>query len=202
MHCPDQATMTERPNGLVLAGGRSRRMQADKALIDYHGRPQLDWTYELLAPYCAATFVSVRADQHDESRDRHPRIEDEGESIGPAGGMLSAYRRAHCAWLVVACDLPYLSAKVFETLLAQRDPSMHATAYRSASDGLPEPLCAIWEPAGLEWLSAQVSEGGWCPRKALIRGRTKLLAPLDASALDNVNTPHEHAAATRQIRSA
>ena len=32
-----------------------------------------------------------------------------------------------------------------------------------------------------------------CPRKTLIRGDTHLLAPVSAAALDNINTPEEHA---------
>lgn len=187
--------MTEALYGLVLAGGRSRRMQSDKALLDYHGQPQLHWTYELVAPWCHETFVSARADQRDAVRDALPRIDDEGESIGPAGGMLAAHHRFDAAWLVVACDLPFLNAGVLETLVAARDPESDATAYTSAHDGLPEPLCAIWEPAGLRRLAEQVDGGKFCPRKALIRGTPKLLAPYDPVALDNVNTPNERSAA-------
>ena len=34
--------------GLVLAGGRSSRMQRDKAALDYHGRTQLEWAMSLV----------------------------------------------------------------------------------------------------------------------------------------------------------
>ena len=37
--------------GLVLAGGRSSRMQRDKATLAYHGgKTQLEWAMELLGP--------------------------------------------------------------------------------------------------------------------------------------------------------
>lgn len=193
--------MAEPLFGLVLAGGQSQRMQRDKALLDYHGQPQLEWTYELLRGFCDETFISVRREQHDELRDRLPRIEDDGESIGPAAGMLAAYRHAQRGWLVLACDLPYLGEAVLQRLIRARDESQQATAFRSAHDGLPEPLCAIWEPSGLDWLTEQVAAGVYCPRKALIRGRVKLLQPFDATALDNINTPHEHAAALHSIGS-
>jgi molybdenum cofactor guanylyltransferase len=48
---------------------------------------------------------------------------------------------------VLACDLPFLTDAALAQLLEERDPTALATAYRSAHDGLPEPLCAIWEPA-------------------------------------------------------
>lgn len=188
--------MTESLYGLVLAGGRSRRMQRDKALLDYHGRPQLHWTYDLVAPFCSATYVSTRPDQHDPVRDALPRIDDEGEAIGPAGGLLAAARRRpEAAWLVAACDLPFLDRAVLEALVAARDPGRDATAYASAHDGLPEPLCAIWEPAGLRALDELVASGSYCPRKALMRARPRVLDLAHATALDNINTPRERRAA-------
>lgn len=63
--------------GLVLSGGASRRMQHDKALIDYHGETQLHWTYRLLASLLPRVFVSVREDQRDETvRREFPQIVD------------------------------------------------------------------------------------------------------------------------------
>ena len=48
---------------------------------------------------------------------------------------------------MLACDLPFLADETLRHLIEHRDPSRLATAYRSSHDGLPEPLCAIWEPA-------------------------------------------------------
>ncbi len=192
--------MTEDLRGLVLAGGRSKRMHADKALLDYHGRPQLEWTYGLLSALCRETYVSVRRGQHDPVRDALPRIEDLVDDIGPAAGLLSAHEQAPGAWLVVACDLPFLGESVLRHLAAHRDRDAVATAYRSAHDGLPEPLCAIWEASGFELLRQQVADGVLCPRKTLIRGQATLLEPLHQTALDNINTPEEHAAAVAGFR--
>ena len=58
-----------------------------------------------------------------------------------------------------------------------------ATAYRSAHDSLPEPLCAIWEPAAREPLQAYIDAGRQCPRKFLINANTLLLYLPQASAL-------------------
>jgi molybdopterin-guanine dinucleotide biosynthesis protein A len=179
--------------GLVLAGGSSRRMQHDKALIDYHGEPQLRWTYRLLTSLLPRVFVSVRQSQHAEPvRSELPRIVDIHDDAGPAAGILAA-QQAHpdVAWLVVACDLPLLDQATLEYLLASRDPAREATAFVSSHDGLPEPLCAVWEPSSHARLSDRADAGKWCPRKALIEGDVLLLKPLLASALDNINSPEE-----------
>jgi molybdopterin-guanine dinucleotide biosynthesis protein A len=179
--------------GLVLSGGASRRMQHDKALIDYHGQPQLLWTYRLLSSVLQRVFISVRADQRDEPVRRGlPQIVDAFEDAGPAAGILSAQALyPDVAWLVVACDLPRLDLETLQQLLRARDPQREATAFISSHDGLPEPLCALWEPASHGKLQERVQAGRSCPRKALIQGDTQLLQPLSAHALDNINTPEE-----------
>ena len=180
--------------GLVLAGGSSTRMQRDKAAIEYHGQSQLQWTFQLLSHVCAATFVSVRPDQREEpTRAGLPQIVDRQPGIGPIAGI-SAALQAHpkAAWLVVACDLPFLSETTLRHLVARRDPTKLATAYRSSHDALPEPLCAIWEPLARESLLAFVGAGKQCPRKFLINADVALLDLPDVRALDNVNTADEY----------
>lgn len=181
-------------HGLVLAGGRSSRMGRDKAALEYAGRSQLERAFALLDPLVSRCFVSVRADQqHDPLRARFPQIVDAAPGVeGPAAGILSALR-AHpqSAWLVLACDLPFLDAGTLQHLIARRDPTRTATAFRSSHDGLPEPLCAIYEPAARSALEAFVASGRICPRKFLIQSDALLLDQPRAESLDNVNTPTE-----------
>ena len=188
--------------GLVLAGGASTRMRTDKAALQYHGQPQLQWAFELVSKFCAASFVSVRPDQRtDAARAGHPQIVDRQPGIGPIAGISAALlEQPKAAWLVLACDLPFLTERTLEHLIAHRDASKVATAYRSAHDGLPEPLCAIWEPAAREPVLAYIASGKQCPRKFLINSDTKLLDLPERQALDNVNTVEEFAAATGTLR--
>lgn len=183
--------------GLILAGGSSKRMHTDKAALLYHGKSQLDRAFDLASRHVAKVFVSVRAAQATEpNRAARPLIVDSVVGEGPIVGIrsaLAAYPQA--AWLVLACDLPFLSDAALEQLLSERDPGALATAFRSDHDGLPEPLCAVWEPAAGAALVAYQFDGGHCPRKFLIRHATHLLDPRDRRALDNVNTPEEYAQA-------
>ena len=181
--------------GLVLAGGASKRMGQDKALLAYHGRSQLQWAFELLSGLCERSFVSVRPEQRDEpTRAALPQIVDEQPGFGPLAGISAALNaHAQAAWLVLACDLPFLSRATLEYLIAQRDPAKIATAYRSAYDGLPEPLCAIWEPAARDKAMQWIAAGKQCPRKLLINSDAALIDQPEARALDNINTPIEFA---------
>lgn len=180
--------------GLVLAGGASTRMQRDKATLVYQGKNQLDRAFDLLSRHVSGAFVSVRASQIEEPTRAHkPLIVDSIEGGGPIVGIRSALA-AHpgVAWLVLACDLPFLSDEVLQQLLDERDPSRLATAYSSTYDGLPEPLCAIWEPAAAAALAVFQGAGGQCPRKFLATHAMRLLRPRNPHALDNINTPDEY----------
>jgi len=184
--------------GLVLAGGRSTRMQRDKAAIAYHGQEtQLESAMKLLAPRVARAFVSVRADQADDPvRSAWPRIVDRGDVEGPIAGISAALAtHPDAAWLVLACDLPFLDAATLDALIAGRDLERDATAFRSSHDGLPEPLCAVYEPRARAAIAAHLAGGRNCPRKFLINANTRLLDQPNPRALDNVNTVAEYGAA-------
>jgi molybdopterin-guanine dinucleotide biosynthesis protein A len=190
--------------GLVLAGGRSRRMNSDKAALVYHGATQLDRAMRLVAEQADKTFVSVRADQHEDPlRSHYARIVDRDSGLGPIAGIVAAQQEhPDAAWLVLACDLPFLDAATLRTLIAARNPDRIAVAFRSSHDSLPEPLCAIYEPASRQLLQAFVATGRNCPRKFLIESGIELLAQPDPRALDNVNTAPEYSAATALLAGA
>jgi len=180
--------------GLLLSGGRSTRMRRDKATLTYGGRTQLERAMALLERHVERAYVSVRADQEsDPLRARFALIADRAANIGPIAGLLAAQaRHPEAAWLVLACDLPLLDEATLAELRRARAPQRAATAYRSSHDGLPEPLCAIYEPHSREALIAYVKTGKDCPRKFLISADVKLIDEPNPRALDNVNTPEEY----------
>jgi molybdopterin-guanine dinucleotide biosynthesis protein A len=183
--------------GLVLTGGRSSRMQADKAALAYGTRPQLAEAYELLARHVNKAWVSVSGEQAGEPlRAGFPQIADGASGQGPIAGIIAAQAKIpDAAWLVLACDLPQLDDATLAELVARRDPQRVATAFRSRHDGLPEPLCAIYEPASRAAILAQVAEGRHCPRKFLMTHDARIIDPVTPTALDNANTPEDAAAA-------
>ena len=198
----NKTTRSDSLYGLVLAGGHSKRMKADKAAIRYHGKMQAEAAFERLSRFCGKVFLSDRKDQADlPGHAGLPQIHDTFQGIGPMGGILSALA-AHpdAAWLVVACDLPYLDDATLENLLRRRNPKKLATAYSSAHDGKPEPLCAIYEPHSRSPLEAFVARGIQCPRKALMQSDIELLEPVNPTALDNMNTEEERHAALKELR--
>jgi len=189
--------------GLVLAGGESRRMGRDKALLVRDGRSQLDYVTALLEAVTDRVFISTRREQeNDAERSRFAQIVDRYDGIGPVAGILSAMD-AHpdVSWLIVACDLPNIDRATLEYLLEHRTAEQPFTAYRSSYDGLPEPLCALYRPGSDAIVRRFVDDGVVCPRKILIRSDTHLLEQPHPEALDNINTPDDLAASVLEAAS-
>ena len=179
--------------GLILAGGHSRRMGQDKALLEFHGKPQIEHVYDLLQGFCNKVFLSIRTDQ--KSYKNFPSVDDSNEfsNHGPLGGILSAMKEyPEASWLIVACDLPFITKETIQTLVSHRDSEKQATAFISTSDALPEPLCAIWEGHGFAAFQKLFNERIHCPRKVLIKSNTHLLEQNNSHWLDNINTPQEY----------
>jgi molybdopterin-guanine dinucleotide biosynthesis protein A len=187
-------------HGLLLCGGASRRMRRDKAQLNYGGEPQLLRAWRLLTAFTERAFVSVRDSQHDEPlRASLPQLIDTYDAVGPVAGILSAHDAfPEAAWLVIACDLPLLDETTLRTLIAARDPAKEATAFASRFDGLPEPLCTLWEPPIHQRLKQRYEAGSYCARKVLIQADIRLLPP-PGNALDNINTPQEFEQMQRQL---
>jgi molybdopterin-guanine dinucleotide biosynthesis protein A len=175
--------------GLILAGGKSSRMQTDKAALQYHDNiSQRSFLYKLLEKYCSKTFVSCRQDQVSQLQEGEIFITDENKYEGPLNGILSAHHNfTNNAWLIIAVDLPHVSDKTIELLLSQRDPLKMATVYATHASEKPEPLIAIWEPAALIEAEKYIKEGNRCPRKFLSGQDIKKIFPENDIELFNAN---------------
>ena len=176
--------------GLVLAGGKSKRMGKDKGLLTLYGKPQRDYLFDLLQPLCQQTYYSVREDQVQGLPEERPFIVDQYEGLGPKGAIMSAFNtHPSNAWLIVATDLYLLNEQLLNLLIENRDPSKHATVFVNGDTGYYEPLIAIWEPSAMEHLLRDLERGITCPRKTLMNMEVKLIIGAPTGPLTNVNHP-------------
>lgn len=187
-------------NGLVLAGGKSVRMRRDKSTIDYHGSPQRDHMYQLLQKLTHETYISIRHDQQGVAENGISSISDTFIGLGPYGAILSAFRMdPNAAWLITACDQPYLDEATLTTLIRARNRSKVATCFYNPETDFPEPLITIWEPRAYGVLLNFLSLGYSCPRKILINSDIEMIRLEDDLPLRNVNTPEEYVEAMKLL---
>jgi molybdopterin-guanine dinucleotide biosynthesis protein A len=180
--------------GLVLAGGQSVRMGADKAAVEFAGAALLDRAVAALTGVVTEVYVSARVVQSSEgSRGAYPLIVDQHENIGPAAGILAAHvSDPAAAWLVIACDMPLLDKESLAVLRDGRAHEMDATCLIVAELAPLEPLCAIYEPGTLARFQALVEAGGnTSPRAWLANANTRRVVAPGQHVLRGANTGAE-----------
>jgi molybdopterin-guanine dinucleotide biosynthesis protein A len=176
--------------GLVLAGGHSVRMGTDKGLLDYKGKPQREYMFDLLSNVCEQVFTSCRTEQNVPGF-LHP-IADHFDYEGPINGILSGIQtHPDKAWLVIAVDMPFVDLPALEVLLSNRDKNKLATCFLNEAENFPEPLLTIWEPAAYPQLGAYAAAGNISPRMFLESNPIKTVKPADKKILLNINYPKD-----------
>jgi cyclic pyranopterin phosphate synthase len=180
--------------GLVLTGGKSERMQTDKALIDYYGQPHGQYLYEILTPYCEQVFISARDRQWENTVLANlPTLIDQEEGLGPLGGILTALTSyPEVNWLIVACDLAYFHPEMIDKLLSNYRQDVVATCYQNGDHGFPEALCGIYTPLALKLFQRAKKAKIHCPVKILQMADCNLITADRPTDIANINTPIEY----------
>ena len=180
----------------ILAGGRARRLGGlNKGTLTVGGREIVDRQLDALRQVGAAVFV-VGPDAAAWSGRGLAVVPDDRPGNGALGGIYTAIVRSPCArTLVVACDMPFLSAAFIRRLAAEEDADL--VIPRSARGY--EPLCAIYGRACAAGIAARIARGA-LQASVLPEGvRVVEIGPETLAAYDpdgrlfvNVNTPHDY----------
>lgn len=176
-------------SALILSGGQSSRMGEEKRLINYHGKTQEQYLFDLLSNYFSAVYVSINQNQKTDL----PYIQDPDLPIkSPMVGIISAFNHnPNRAWLVVACDMPFVNEEAIEFLLKHRNPEKFATAFENPDEHFPEPLLTIYEPKIFPKLQEAINQGKKSPMKILQDLDIELLQIFDNQWIININTVEE-----------
>lgn len=183
----------------ILAGGRARRFGgADKASLAVGGARIID--RQLAALSTVADDVRIVTNDPARYADLGVRlVPDAIAGAGPLGGIYSALLdAAHERVLVLACDLPFITAALLERLVAESEPGEDVDAVVPRSPRGLEPLCALYTRRCAPEMKNRIETGALQVAGLLDAVRTRVLgpdslAPYDEGVLfENVNTPHDH----------
>jgi molybdopterin-guanine dinucleotide biosynthesis protein A len=113
---------TEQPRiaAVILAGGLGRRMGGvDKGLIEYQGRPLIEWALAALMPQVDQLVISANRNLDTYAAYGHRVLPDTLPDFpGPLAGVLAALEAVLADWLlVVPCDTPHLPPDLATQLL-------------------------------------------------------------------------------------
>jgi len=179
--------------GVVLAGGHSRRMGTDKALLELDGVSLGERAARRLGAICSRVVV---ADSGRDTVARVPSIVD-GFGEGPIAGILGAAAAyPDTTLLILACDLPRVPISLLGELATRTAFDWSVPRW----EGRLEPLCALYGPRALTALHDQASLGVLAPHRLAQRTELeidflddeKLLQHGDPATLfTNLNQPQD-----------
>lgn len=197
---------------IVLAGGRSRRMKADKAGLDVGGRTLLEHVLAQITPLFDEVLVSLSPKQPLPVSPNAPRdrsagpgttgpgkesafrvVRDEVEGLGPLGGLLAGLKAARSdAGLVVACDIPEIDLELVRELA--RTACWSEITVPVGPSGLHEPLFAVYRKSVIPAIEALLAAGERSLLPLFERCRTAVVQFEEAGRIRNLNTREDYEA--------
>lgn len=188
--------------GLLLAGGRSRRMGVDKALLPFDGRPLAVRVLGLLRQACPVVLV-VSGDGERLAWLGCGQVADAVPGAGPLGGLAAGLERVRTPLAaVVAVDMPFASPAVLR-MLAERWDGEDAVVPVTGEG--PQPLHAVYAASAAPALRAALAGPDRSVRGALRSLRVSWVGPEVWRAADpsgrfavNLNRPEDLARAARE----
>lgn len=178
--------------GLILAGGKGRRMGgADKGLLEWGGRPIIEWIIEALRPQVASLIINANRNRARYAEYGYPVVGDTlPDHQGPLAGFAAVLAAAATEWVVtVPCDGPRLPTDLVARLWEGRGQAEIAVAH----DGERlQPVYALLPRRLLPDLEAFLAAG---ERKIDRWYARHPMATVDFSDCTrhfaNLNTPHD-----------
>ena len=201
-------------SSLILAGGNSLRLGAEKSLLEFEGKSLICWTAEILSQAADEVIIVARDRRHAESLERiifesnedaaseqPPKAFFTWDSIpgfGPVAGLEAGMRRARGRLaFATGCDLPFLKLEVIDRLFELADVMEgYEAAVPVQPNGFFEPLHSVYDREKMQSACIRALENGerriHVPLQELCVNHISIdqLRPLDPDLLSffNLNT--------------
>lgn len=147
--------MNKEYTGLVLSGGKSSRMGSEKGLVNYKGRPLIEYPLAALKSYCSELLISANSDAY--VTYGVPLIKDRYQGLGPMAGLYEGILHSKNHWLIVlSCDLPNVNGAAIECLLSNVSEAYDAVV--AQQNGRKQPLFACYNTRISEQLKQHLED--------------------------------------------
>jgi molybdopterin-guanine dinucleotide biosynthesis protein A len=186
----------------ILAGGASSRMGSDKSQLLLENQTFV----ERIADTLLTVTDSIRLVGSRENS-KLPAVADVYPQWGALGGLHAALTACQREWaIVVACDLPLVTAELFQRLASWRDANDAVVPVQP--DGRPQPLAALYRADVCRTVATELIERGRRrPLDLLESVRTRWVEFIEIANLDqaerffvNINTPEDYYGVVRVLR--
>ena len=190
--------MPIKATAIIMAGGNSLRMGADKSMLPIEGQPMI----ERICQQLRGTFDQILVSANEVDRYSFLGLEvipDRMPGQGPLMGIASALAAsANELNFVVACDIPYVGVRYVRHMLAEAKGA--DLVIPTTGEGQCEPLFAVYRKSALGAMNEVLSSGGRKISDVFARCKVKHIELGDAGWFTNLNTLADYEEFQKQYR--
>ena len=175
----------------VLCGGKSTRMQSEKGLVYYKGKPFIRWIIEAIMPI--TSNIILVTSNGDYTLVGLPMIADAYADKGPVGGIFTALKHsATKQTLILSCDVPKVTTALLEKLVTESKKKDALVTF--LSDGQHDyPLIGIYQKSAMNTLSEAIlgDKLKLCPLVNMISHQKINISQDEKPLVKNINSKAE-----------
>lgn len=162
--------------GIILAGGKSKRMGVDKGRCLLGGKALVSFAIDVLENICEPLLIIANNSHYDDLG--FQVVPDYVKGVGPIGGILTGLKNSPTEdTIILSCDMPLISKDLIHYILDSRAGQQ---AIVPVFDKLPEPLCAYYSKNAMEHVQKCVSQNIYKVQD-ILNGLDTLYLPIDRS---------------------
>jgi molybdopterin-guanine dinucleotide biosynthesis protein A len=184
--------------GIILAGGKNKRMRKDKSLLDFKGKTLLQRIIDEHNQILDNVYVIGKSTEHFKNA---TGINDKVENKGPIGGLYTAMHEINAEWYLISpCDMPFLNHIDLKIILDECINSEYEAIIAESEKGV-EPLVASYNSKILPVINKNINNGNYAVRAFFEQINKKLLILneqiFEKDIFFNINYPVDYKNALR-----
>lgn len=202
-------TVKQSISGFIQAGGKSRRMGQNKALLKLAGLKLIEYPIKELSNIVSELGIITST----------PEIyldlnvacyADIWPGLGPLAGIYSALEYSSNDYVLsLACDMPFISRELLEFLIKSiKSKQDYQICVPLDFNGEVQPLCAIYDKSCKKHILELINQSKYAPRELFSLVNTKIVLFKEFSYLagaenffKNINSPEDFDLANKILES-
>ena len=176
---------------VIFAGGKSRRMGQDKALLDFGGKPLAHYQYDRLKPLFQKVYISTKDDKFDFEADF---IFDRSQIYAPTPTIAQLLETIG-DFFAISVDTPFITQKEIDRIFSENG---NYDAIIAKTD-FPHPLVGIYKKSLLPLLQKELENENFKLNAILKKANTHYVEFEDEAPFFNCNYPQDFQEALKKL---
>ncbi|MRI57878.1 MAG: molybdenum cofactor guanylyltransferase MobA [Epsilonproteobacteria bacterium] len=179
---------------VIFAGGKSRRMGEDKALLDFGGKPLALYQYERLKEIFENVAIATKTKKFDFEA---PFIFDSDKTFAPTPVILDIFN-FYEEFFAISVDAPFIDKSVIDKIVdtAKKNPHKNAIIAKTKK---PQPLIGIYRKSIAPFIEEALSLGDYKLGAILHRADTAFVEFDEDRRFLNLNYPQDFQEALKYL---